>query len=382
MTMKQMTSRRWLILLSLAVLLAAAAAVAVFQRYFPNGLRAVTVVSGLDTPWAVAFLPDGRLLVTERPGRIRIATLDGQLGPALRGLPPVYHAGEGGLMDVAIDPDFAANQRIFWTYSEPPAEGGKSPTVVASAILDGDALRDVKVLFRQLPEAGDDNHFGSRLLFSPDGHLFVGLGDRDRRDDAQLPSSTNGKLIRIAPDGRIPADNPFVAAPPANPAVWSLGHRNIQGLAWRPVSGELWASEHGPNGGDEINIIRRGANYGWPVITYGCEYVTCKAIGEGTEKAGMEQPVAWFGPQSVPLTALLFVESERYPDLRGQLLVGTLWGQALMRLRLDGDRVVEREPIRLRPYGRIRDLAIGPDGWIYLVANVPDGRILRLQPIF
>jgi glucose/arabinose dehydrogenase len=382
MMMKRMASRRWLFLLGVAVLLLAVAAFAVAKRYFPNGLRAVTVVAGLDTPWAVAFLPDGRLLVTERPGRIRIATLGGELGAPLRGLPPVYHAGEGGLMDVAIDPDFASNQRIFWTYSEPPAEGGKSPTVVASAILDGDALHDVKVLFRQLPEAGEDSHFGSRLLFSPDGHLFVGLGDRDRRDDAQLVRSTNGKLIRIAPDGSIPADNPFVAAPPANPAIWSLGHRNIQGLAWHPVTGELWASEHGPNGGDEINIIRRGANYGWPVITYGCEYGTCKKIGEGSEKAGMEQPVVWFGPQSVPLTALLFVESERYPDLRGQLLVGTLWGQALMRLRLDGNRVIEREPVRFRPYGRIRDLAIGPDGWIYAVANVPDGRILRLQPLF
>jgi len=377
-----MMTRRWLYLILISASLAIVGGVMAYQRFVPNGLRAVTVVQGLDTPWAMAFLPDGRFLVTERPGRLRIATLDGQVGPALNGLPAVYHAGEGGLMDVAVDPGFASNRRIYWTYSELPVADGKSPTAVASAVLDGNDLREVKVIFRQQPEAGEDSHFGSKLLFSPDGHLFVGLGDRDRRDDAQLPGSTNGKLIRIATDGSIPADNPFVDVPDAHPAVWSLGHRNIQGLAWHPVSGELWASEHGPNGGDEINIIRRGANYGWPVITYGCEYGTCKKIGEGTEKAGMQQPQTWFGPQSVPLTALLFVSGERYPDLRGQLLVGTLWGQALMRVQLDGDRVVEREPIRFRPYGRIRDLDMGPDGWIYMVSNVPDGRVLRLQPIF
>lgn len=351
------------------------------NRFFPLGLRVVSVVEGLDTPWAMAFLPDGRMLVTERPGRMRIVTADGQLGPVLSGLPPVYESGEGGLMDVVLDPQFVDSRRLYWTYSEHGAEGRKPTTVVATATLEGDELKDVQIIFRQDPVGGADTHFGSRLLIAPDGALFVGLGDRDRRDDAQLKSSTVGKLIRINRDGSIPADNPFISVPDANPAVWSYGHRNIQGLAFHPVTGELWATEHGPNGGDEINIIRPGANYGWPTITYGCEYGTCAKIGEGVAKAGMEQPIAWFAPTSIPLTELAFIDSRRYPSLDGQLLIGTLWGQSLMRVRLDGNTVIERAAVQFPKLGRVRDVVMGPDGWLYLVANSPNGRIVRLEPL-
>jgi glucose/arabinose dehydrogenase len=374
---------RRLVLLALVAAIAAAlawAAPKLKRRFYTHGLKIVTVASGLETPWAMAFLPDGRLLVTERPGRMRIVERDGRLGPPLHGLPPVWARGEGGLMDVVLDPRFAENHRLYWSYSEPdPAGGAGASTPEARGRLEGDRIADVQVIYRQPLKTDDVRHFGSRLLFAPDGRLFIGLGDRMRRDEAQALDSAHGKIVRVEPDGRIPPDNPFVNTPGARSEIWSYGHRNVQGLALRPGTGQLWASEHGPQGGDELNLIRPGANYGWPVITYGCEYGSCAKIGEGTAKPGLEQPVLWWGPASVPPTALLFVTSERYPEWKGQLLVGSFQFGALQRIKLDGDRVAEKEAIFLAGNGRVRDLKQGPDGWIYVLANVPEGRILRLE---
>lgn len=380
--MSVLKSRRvWLLIGVLAAGLALGAGWLGAQRFFPLGLKVVPVVTGLEIPWAMAFLPDGRILVTERPGHMRIAAIDGTPGPRLKGLPAVYHNGEGGLMDVLLDTDFASNKRIFFTYSEPPVKAEASPaTVVASATLSDDSLQNVQILMRQDNNGDNESHFGSRLLIDKDGYLFVGLGDRGVREQSQSLSTTVGKILRLHRDGSIPADNPFHNVEGANPAIWSYGHRNVQGLMLHPVTGELWATEHGPNGGDEINIVRRGANYGWPVISYGCEYVTCAKIGEGTEKAGMEQPVTWFGPNSIPLTALQVIVSPKYPALQGQMLVGTLWGQTLMQVKLEGNTVVDKQPVRIPGYGRVRDLAFGPDGYLYMLVNGPDGQVVRLHP--
>lgn len=380
--MSVMKSRRvWLLSGVVAAGLALGGGWVGAQRLFPLGLKVVPVVTGLEIPWAMAFLPDGRILVTERPGYMRIAAADGTPGPRLKGVPEVYHHGEGGLMDVLPDTDFASNKRIFFTYSEPPAGAGASPaTVVASATLSDDSLQNVQILLRQDNNGDNESHFGSRLLIDKDGYLFVGLGDRGVREQSQSLSTTVGKILRLNRDGSIPADNPFHNVEGANPAIWSYGHRNVQGMMLHPVTGELWATEHGPNGGDEINIVRRGANYGWPVITYGCEYVTCAKIGEGTEKAGMEQPVTWFGPNSIPLTAMQYIDSPKYPALQGQMLVGTLWGQTLMQVKLDGSKVIDKQPVRIPGYGRVRDLAFGPDGYLYMVVNGPEGQVVRLDP--
>jgi aldose sugar dehydrogenase len=378
-------SGRWRGTGALAVVLAGLAALVLalwqpryWQRFYHHGLRLVPVAEGLDTPWAIAFLPDGRLLVTERPGRLRIVETDGRLGAPLVGLPAVRADGEGGLMDVVPAPDFARSGQIYWSYTE-AGPGDTAGTTVARARLDGQQLREVEIVYRQPPVAGPPLHFGSRLRFGPDGRLFVTLGDRWRRDEAQSPASAHGKLLRLEADGRVPADNPFADQPGARPELWTLGHRNVQGLAVHPTSGALWASEHGPDGGDEINLIRRGLNYGWPVVSHGCEYKTCAPIGEGRAKPGMEPPRTWFGPVSVPPTGMAFLTGTRYPRWVGQLFVGTLYGQALMRLTLDGDEVVARQPMWLGPWNRVRDVKQGPDGWLYVAVENPRGAILRLE---
>lgn len=355
-----------------------------WYRYLHHDFDVHVVVAGLEVPWGLAFLPDGRLLVSERPGRLRLVGRDGQAGPPIEGVPEVLAAGEGGLLDVVADPQFASNGRIYLSYAEPapgPRLGGKhgGATVVARARLAGNALQDLVVLYRQERYELSGTHFGSRLLFGPDGYLYVGLGDRGARDSAQDLSVGIGKILRIDTGGRPAPGNPFVGREGALPQIWSYGHRNVQGLAFQPGSGLLWASEHGPQGGDEINHVKAGANYGWPVITYGCEYVTCEKIGEGTHKDGMEQPVKWFGPGSVPLTGMAFVTSDRYPDWRGQLFVGALWGRALTRISLQGDRVVDDEPLWLGGYSGVRDVKQGPDGWLYVAVSSPEGAILRLE---
>lgn len=355
-----------------------------WYRYIHHDFDAHVVVAGLQVPWGFAFLPDGRLLVSERPGRLRLVSRDGQLGPAIKGVPEVLVAGEGGMLDVVADPQFGHNGRIYFSYAEPapgPRQGDKhgGATVVARATLAGNALQDIVVLYRQERYELSGTHFGSRLLFGPDGFLYVGLGDRGVRESAQDLSVGMGKILRIDTDGGPAAGNPFIGREGALPQIWSYGHRNVQGLAFQPGSGLLWASEHGPQGGDEINLVKAGANYGWPVITHGCEYVSCEKIGEGTHKDGMEQPLKWFGPGSVPLTGMAFLSSDRYPQWRGQLVVGALWGRAMTRLSVQGGRVVDEAPIWLGRYAGVRDVKLGPDGWLYVAVSSPEGAILRLE---
>lgn len=377
-------------LLLAGVLLASAAAAAwvgpkVLRRFDMQGLKAVTVAQGLDHPWALAFLPDGRLLVTERPGRMRLISPQGQLSPPLTGLPPVLAYGEGGLLDVVLDPKFAQNATLYWSYSEPDAQPKPDApmaagTAVARARLVGNGLVDVQVIFRQPHTPGKPLHFGSRLLFAPDGRLFVGLGDRFERADAQDPASAHGKLLRMEADGSVPPGNPLASQSGAAPLVWTYGHRNIQGLAFHPQTGELWATEHGPQGGDELNVIERGHNYGWPVITYGCEYETCAKIGEGTAKAGMDQPVIWWGPKSIAPSGMAFLTSDRYPGWKGQMFIGTLRREAVRRIKLDGHKVVEEEELLTGLRQRIRDVRQGPDGWLYVLTDSSDGRVVRMEP--
>lgn len=345
-------------------------------------LQAVTVAHGLQNPWGMAFLPDGAMLVTEKAGRLRIVGADGKVGAPLAGLPTIERGGQGGLLDVAVDPAFVTNRFVYWSYSEPGSgdEAGRNSTAVARARLDGAALKDVQVIFRQRPKVGSSAHFGSRLVFARDGRLFVTLGDRfSRRDDAQTLDNHHGKVVRIEPDGRVPADNPFVASAGALPEIWSLGHRNVQGAAVHPGTGELWTHEHGPQGGDEVNVTRSGRNYGWPVITYGRNYGTGTKIGEGTEKAGMEQPLTTWVPSIAP-SGMAFLTSDRYPGWKGNLFVGALRGAQLVRLELDGEKITRRESLLLTLNERIRDVRQGPDGWLYLLTDNADGRILKLQP--
>jgi glucose/arabinose dehydrogenase len=349
-------------------------------------LKPVTLVRGLSHPWGLAFLPgfdqDGRMLVTERPGRMRIVDREGHLGPPIAGLPAVDALGQGGLLDVVLGPQFAQNHWIYWSYSE-PADGDTNSTAVARGRLEIDGLRArlaaVQVIFRQSPKFASNAHFGSRLVFARDGRLFVTLGDRFlRRDDAQSLANHHGKVVRIEPDGRVPADNPFVSQAGARPEIWSLGHRNIQGAALHPQTGELWTSEHGPQGGDEINVVDPGRNYGWPVITYGAEYGSGAKIGEGTAKAGMEPPLVYWVPSIAP-SGMAFLTSERYPGWKGDLFIGALRGHALVRLRLDGRKVVAQERL-LEDFGeRIRDVRQGPDGWLYLLTDSDNGRVVRVE---
>ncbi len=337
-----------------------------------------TVATGLEHPWGMAFLPDGRLLVTERPGRLRIVAADGALSAPLAGVPAVVEKGQGGLLDVALHPHFADNQLVYLSYSE--AGDGGNGTAVARGRLDGDALRDVEVIFRQQPKFDSPNHFGSRLVFARDGTLFVTLGDRYyRRDDAQTLDNHHGKVVRIDADGSTPGGNPFADRTGALPQIWSYGHRNLQGAALHPETGELWTHEHGPRGGDELNVARAGRNYGWPVITYGKEYIG-GSIGEGTQKAGMEQPLRYWVPSIAP-SGLAFVDA-RIPAWQGNLLVGSLRFKQLVRLELDGERVVHEERLLEKELGeRVRDVGQGPDGAIYLLTDTSKGKLVRLAPV-
>jgi glucose/arabinose dehydrogenase len=345
-------------------------------------LGVVTVAKGLENPWGIAFLPDGRMLVTERPGRLRLVSPDGTLGAPVEGVPKVDARGQGGLLDVVLDPSFAANRRVYLSYSEPGTGGdaGKNGTAVARGRLDGNRLADVAVIFRQKDKHAGTAHFGSRLVFDRSGRLFVTLGDRfARRDDAQNLGTHFGKTIRIEPDGRVPDDNPFVKTAGALPEIWSYGHRNMQGAALHPTSGELWTHEHGPQGGDEVNVDLAGRNYGWPVITYGAEYGSGQKIGEGTTKPGIEAPVTYWVPSIAP-SGMAFLTSDRYPGWKGSLFVGALRGKVLVRLELDGRKVVREERLLADLDERLRDVRQGPDGWLYLLTDNDDGRILRLTP--
>lgn len=340
--------------------------------------RLETVARGLVEPWALVFLPDGRLLVTERAGRLRVVGPDGRPGEPIDGLPAIDVTGQCGLLDLVVGPD----GWLYFTYAE--AGDGGNGTAAARARLDGNRLLDLQVVFRQVPKMASRLHCGSRLVFDRGGRLFIGLGDRfTAMQEAQNPANHIGKVVRIERDGRAPADNPFVGRAGAAAEVWSLGHRNIQGAALHPVSGELWAVEHGPQGGDEVNVVRRGLNYGWPLLTHGRNYGSGTRIGEQGPKAGFEQPLKYWVPTSIAPSGMAFLTSDRYaalPGWQGSLFVGALRGQALVRLTLDGDRVVGEQRLFTSEAMRVRDVRQGPDGWLYLVVGGNDGRVLRVRP--
>ncbi len=342
-----------------------------------HAFRVVKVVEGLEHPWGLAFLPDGRMLVTERPGRLRVIT-DGKLEPqAVAGLPQIAQHGQGGLLDVALHPNFAQNGLVYLSYA---ARGGDGVgTEVARGKLAGGRLENVEVIFRQHPKGSGGNHFGSRLVFDHAGFLYITLGERGEQERAQRPDDHAGSVIRLHDDGRVPADNPFVGRPGWKPEKYTLGHRNIQGAAFHPQTGALWTHEHGPQGGDEVNVIRAGANYGWPVITYGANYDTGTKIGEGTAKPGMAQPLYYWVPSIAP-SGMAFYSGDKFPRWRGDLFVGALKDQMLVRLRLDGEKVTREERLLKGRLGRIRDVRVGPDGCIYLLTDERNGVLARLEP--
>jgi len=339
-------------------------------------ITATPLATGLEHPWGLAFLPDGRMLVTERPGRLRIVDGSGRLSEPLGGVPKVYTGGQAGLLDVAVSPQFASDRLVYLSFSE-PGEGGAG-TAVARGRLAGNALENVEVIWRQTPKVSGSNHWGSRLVFATDGTLFVTTGDRfSYRDRAQDLSGTLGKVVRINADGSIPADNPFAKRDGVRPEIWSYGHRNVQGAALNPATSQLWTIEHGARGGDELNRPQPGRNYGWPVITYGVDYSGAK-IGEGTAKAGMEQPVYYWDPVIAPSGAAFYI-GDAYPGWKGSLFVGSLNPGGLVRLELDGDRV-RKEERYLRNVGRVRDVVQGPDELLYLLIDSSNGSIVRVEP--
>jgi aldose sugar dehydrogenase len=339
-----------------------------------------TIADGLEHPWGVAVLPDGQFLVTERPGRLRVVSATGDLSPAVTGLPAVDARGQGGLLDIALDPDYATNRRIYWSYAE-PRTGGNGTAVARGTLTLGatPSVADVEVLWRMTPTFNSTLHFGSRLAFANDGNLFITTGERSDlagRAQAQRLDSSFGKIIRIAPDGSVPSDNPLVDDDDAQPEIWSWGHRNVQGAAIHPGTGELWTSEHGARGGDEINIVRKGKDYGWPTISYGEEY-SGDPIGAGiTARDGMEQPRYYWDPVIAP-AGMAFYQGAMFPAWQGSLFVGSLGQEHLDRLTLDGDRIVGEERL-VTDRGRIRDVQVGPDGAVYLVTDADNGALLAL----
>lgn len=338
-------------------------------------IRVTTVATGLEHPWGLAFLPDGRMLVTERPGRLRIVGADGTLPAPVKGIPEVYETGQGGLLDVALDPRFADNRLVYLSYSEP--DGNVAGTAVARGKFTGDCLEEVEVIFRQQPKVSGPNHWGSRLVFAPDGTLFITLGERYQRDRSQNLDEHLGKLVRINPDGSVPKDNPFVGRDGVRPEIFSFGHRNMQGAALHPRTQRLWIVDHGARGGDEINIPEPGKNYGWPIITFGRDYSGQK-IGEGTSKPGLELPIYYWDPSIAP-SGMTFYTGDRFPAWQGDLFVGALAGQLLTRLELEGTRVVHEERLLKELGERIRDVRQGPDGLLYLLTDASDGRVLRIE---
>jgi glucose/arabinose dehydrogenase len=338
--------------------------------------RQVDVARGLEHPWGLAFLPDGRMLVTERPGRLRIIAKDGTLSDALTGVPRVQAGGQGGLLDVSLSPSFARDRLVYLSFSE-PGDGGAS-TAVARGRLGERGLDDTRVIWRQQPKVDGPMHFGSRLVFRADGTLFVTVGDRhSHRDRAQDLSTTIGKVIRINADGSTPKDNPFVGREDARPEIWSYGHRNVQAAAL-DAQGELWTVEHGARGGDELNHPQPGKNYGWPVITYGIDYSGAK-IGVGTARPGMEQPVYYWDPVIAPSGAV-FYRGDRYPDWKGHMFVGSLRPGRLVRLKISDGRVTEEARYAIGSGERVRDVRQGPDNLLYVLIDSARGRIVRLDP--
>lgn len=339
-------------------------------------VRVSTLAKGLEHPWGLAFLPTGGMLVSERPGRLRIVEPDGRVREPLAGVPQVLARGQGGLLDVALSPDFQQDRLVYLSYAE-PGEGGAG-TAVARGRLGAAALEDVAVIWRQTPKVQGPNHWGSRLAFARDGTLFVTLGDRfNYRQLAQDLATTLGKVVRINPDGSIPPDNPFVGRQGARPEIWSYGHRNEQAAALHPQTGELWTVMHGARGGDELNLVQAGKNYGWPVITYGVDY-SGATIGVGTAQAGMEQPVYYWDPVIAPSGAV-FYTGDLFPAWQGSLFIGSLRPGGLVRLTMQNGRVV-REERYLPDVGRVRNVRQGPDGALYLLTDSPNGQVLKVEP--
>jgi glucose/arabinose dehydrogenase len=339
----------------------------------------ITVASGLEKPWALQFLPDGRMLVTEKPGRMRIVTSDGKLGAPISGVPQVAYKGQSGLWDIALDPNFAKNHTLFFSYME-PREGAGPGLAVASAQLADNALSNVKVIFRAQPGYSGLLNDGGRIVIMPDGTLFVTVGDRfDLMDDAQKLDNDIGKIVHINKDGTPAKGNPFTGKPGALPEIWSYGHRNPEGAAINPVSGKLWTVEHGPRGGDEINAPEPGKNYGWPVITYGIDYNGMPIKGGITQHEGMEQPLYYWDPVIAP-SGMMFYTGTLFPEWKNNLFIGGLRGQHLARLVLNGKRVVGEERLLADQHHRIRDVRQGPDGAIYVLTDETNGLILKLWP--
>jgi glucose/arabinose dehydrogenase len=340
-------------------------------------VQLTVVTSGLEHPWGIAFLPDGRALVTERPGRLRVIDRNGKASESLAGVPAVDAVGQGGLLDVALDPDFARNQRLYLSYAEPRGDR-KNGTSVARARLGPKGLEDVTVIFRQQPAMASRHHFGSRLVFGRDGNLFVTLGDRNSgRDKVQLLDNHIGKVVRIDRDGKAPADNPYRNQAGALPEIWSVGHRNIQGAALDPATGDLWTNEHGPKGGDELNHTLGGRNYGWPIVTYGMEY-SGKPVSDKTEAPGLESPVHYWVP-SIATSGLAFYTGSAIPAWKGNVFVGGLKAGELARLELRDGRVVNEERLFVEALGkRIRTVVNGPDGALYLLTDEDDGQLIRV----
>ncbi len=339
--------------------------------------RVVTVTDGLEHPWGMAFLPDGRILVTERNGRLRLVVNE-RLDPRpITGLPKIEAEGQGGLMDIVLHPRFKENGWVYFSYVAPGEEG--MGTQVARAHLVGHRLTDVQIIFRLERKTPTRHHFGSRLLFDRSGYLYITIGDRGERPRAQALDDQAGSVLRIHDDGTIPKDNPFASQSGAKPEIFSYGHRNPQGMTLHPETGAVWIHEHGPQGGDELNIIRKGRNYGWPVITYGVNYIIGTSIGEGTSKPGMEQPNYYWIPSIAP-SGMAFYTADKFPEWKGNLFVGSLKFQMLVRLVLNGDNVVREERLLEGVLGRIRDVRTGPDGYIYLLTDDSNGKLVRLEP--
>ena len=347
-------------------------------------MRIETVASGLEHPWAVALLPEGGYLVTERPGRLRHITADGTLSAPIAGVPAVFAQGQGGLLDVVLDPQYATNKRIWLSFAE-PGENDTAGTAVATATLGTDALRDVQVIYRQIPKLEGGNHFGSRIAFDTingksGGHVFISQGERNQRALAQDLEVLQGKLVRLNIDGTQPSDNPFASGVGVRKAIWSYGHRNMQGMAVDPRTGTLWQSEHGPRGGDELNLPQAGRNYGWPIITHGINYSGLpipEAVGKA--KAGMEPP-HHFWEKSPALSGMAFYTGRPGSTWNDSLFLGALADRNLIRLTLDGDRIVSEERLLNDLGKRIRDVRVGADGNVYVLTDEDNGQLLRLVP--
>ena len=353
------------------------AAAAQTHRSDEHAFRLVKVAEGLEQPWSLAFLPDGRMLVTEKAGRLRIVA-NGRLDPRpVEGLPAVTVHGQGGLHDVVLHPQFAKNQLVYLAYAARGQDG--AGTELARARLVGRRLEGVEVLFKQSPKGRAGQHFGGRIVFDREGFVYLTLGDRGERDRAQRPDDHAGSVIRQHDDGRVPKDNPFVGRAGWKPEKFTLGNRNMQGAALHPQTGVLWTHEHGPQGGDELNVMRAGVNYGWPVVTYGANYGLGTKIGEGTQKPGMQQPLYYWVPSIAP-SGMAFYVGERFPRWKGDLFIGALREQMLVRLRLEGEKVVSEERLLKGVLGRIRDVRAGPDGFIYLLTDEAHGVLVRLEP--